>query len=209
MPCKNHPFVEDRLTRCSRCADTFCPDCIVEIGGLPYCLSCKTESMRDLRSGVPTLQLDMASIGSRFTALIIDWLVLMVPILIMIFAVFVPIGLLSSGMPGSDGEELPAALAIFGNIFVSLGVAAIYILYEGLMLASGGQTIGKKAMKIKVVTAEGGEITKAQAWGRVAARQILSIVPCLGLIDNLVAFGQERTAIHDMMAKTRVVNWAA
>ena len=53
MPCKNHPFVEDRLTRCSRCAEAFCPDCIVEIGGLPYCLDCKTESMRDLRSGVP------------------------------------------------------------------------------------------------------------------------------------------------------------
>ena len=48
MPCKNHPFVEDRLTRCARCAEAFCPDCIVEIGGLPYCLECKTESMRDL-----------------------------------------------------------------------------------------------------------------------------------------------------------------
>ncbi|HVG10647.1 MAG TPA: RDD family protein [Thermoanaerobaculia bacterium] len=204
MPCKNHPFVEDRLTRCSRCAEAFCPDCIVEIGGLPYCLSCKTESMRDLRSGVPVGVLDMASIGRRFVAIFIDGLIVTIPIIALILLVFLPLGLLKAqaGM-----EELPQALAIFGNILVSFMFAAAYILYEGLMLASGGQTVGKKAMKVKVVTAEGSELTSGQAWGRAASRQILGIVPCLGLIDYLVGFGQERTTIHDMMAKTRVVNW--
>jgi uncharacterized RDD family membrane protein YckC len=204
MPCKNHPFVEDRLTRCSRCAETFCPDCIVEIGGLPYCLSCKTESMRDLRSGVPLGQLDMASIGRRFAAIFIDGLIVTLPIMVLAFLVLLPLGLVEA----DQGENaMPAALSIFANLFVSLGAAAIYILYEGLMLASGGQTVGKKAMKVKVVTAEGSELSSAQAWGRAASRQILGIVPCLGLIDYLVAFGQERTTIHDMMAKTRVVNW--
>jgi uncharacterized RDD family membrane protein YckC len=204
MPCKNHPFVEDRLTRCSRCAEAFCPDCIVEIGGLPYCLTCKTESMRDLRSGVPLGQLDMASVGRRFVAIFIDGLIVMLPILVLAFLVLLPLGV----MEAQEGTEaLPPALAIFGNLFVSLGAAAIYILYEGLMLAAGGQTVGKKAMKIKVVTAEGSELTSGHAWGRAASRQVLGIVPCLGLIDYLVAFGQERTTIHDMMAKTRVVNW--
>lgn len=204
MPCKNHPFVEDRLTRCSRCAEAFCPDCIVEIGGLPYCLSCKTESMRDLRSGVPFRELDMATIGRRFMAMFIDGLIVTIPIIVLAFLVLLPLGFLKP-QPGMEG--LPPALAVFGNLLVSLGAAAIYILYEGLMLAAGGQTVGKRAMRVKVVTAEGGEITKGQAWGRAASRQVLGIVPCLGLIDYLVAFGQERTAIHDMMAKTRVVNW--
>lgn len=204
MPCKNHPFVEDRLTRCSRCAEAFCPDCIVEIGGLPYCLSCKTESMRDLRSGVPSGELDMASVFRRFVAIFIDGLIVLIPILILAFLVLLPLGLVDAQ---GEVEGLPPVFAILGNLFVSLGVAAIYILYEGLMLASGGQTVGKKAMKIKVVTAEGRELPSGQAWGRAASRQILGIVPCLGLIDYLVAFGQERTTIHDMMAKTRVVNW--
>ncbi|HWN44215.1 MAG TPA: RDD family protein [Thermoanaerobaculia bacterium] len=204
MPCKNHPFVEDRLTRCSRCAEAFCPDCIVEIGGLPYCLNCKTESMRDLRSGVPLGELDMASVGRRFVAFVIDWLIVLLPIMILAFLVFLPLGLFET----QEGlETLPPAFAIFGNLFVSLGAAAIYILYEGLMLVSGGQTVGKKAMKVKVVSAEGRDLTTGQAWGRAASRQILGIVPCLNIINYLVAFGQERTAIHDMMAKTRVVNW--
>jgi hypothetical protein len=58
-----------------------------------------------------------------------------------------------------------------------------------------------------VVTAEGNEITKSQAWTRALSRQLLGLVPCLGLIDYLVVFGQEKTCVHDIMAKTRVVNW--
>jgi uncharacterized RDD family membrane protein YckC len=73
------------------------------------------------------------------------------------------------------------------------------------MLASGGQTVGKKALSIKVVTAEGAEITPGQAWGRAASRLLIGIF-CWP-IDYLVAFGEERTTLHDMMAKTRVVNW--
>jgi uncharacterized RDD family membrane protein YckC len=202
MPCKNHPFVEDRLTRCSRCAEAFCPDCIVEIGGLPYCLSCKTESMRDLRSGVPLGELDLASVGHRFGALVIDFLITTLPIMVVAFLVLIPFGLIEA-----EEQVIPTSLAIVTNLLVALGGVAIKILYEGLMLASGGQTVGKKAMKVKVVTAEGGEITTGQAWGRAASRQILGVVPCLNLVNYLVAFGQEHTTIHDMMAKTRVVNW--
>lgn len=201
MPCKNHPFVEDNLTRCSRCAEAFCPDCIVEIGGLPYCLSCKNESMRDLRSGVPVHELDMASVGRRFVALWIDGLILTIPLIVVVFLVFVPLGILGD----ETGAETP--LALLANIFVSLGIGVAYVLYEGLMLAAGGQTVGKKAMSLKVVTAEGNDITRGQAWARAVCRQLLGLVPCLGLIDYLVAFGQEKTCIHDIMAKTRVVNW--
>ncbi len=199
MPCKNHPFVEDNLTRCSRCAEAFCPDCIVEIGGQPYCLNCKTESMRDLRSGVPVHDLDVASIGRRFAALLLDGLVLAVPLFILAFLVAIPMGLL-----GSE-ENMP--LALFSQLVLSMMLGTVYILYEGLMLASGGQTVGKKAMDLKVVTAEGNDIAKGQAWTRAVSRQLLGLVPCLGLIDYLVAFGQEKTCIHDMLAKTRVINW--
>ena len=199
MPCKNHPFIEDNLTRCSRCAEAFCPDCIVEIGGQPYCLTCKTESMRDLRSGVPVHELDMASIGRRFVALMIDGLVLAIPFILLVIVVAVPMGLM--------GTEENMPLALFAQLVLSMMLGTVYILYEGLMLASGGQTVGKKAMSLKVVTAEGNDIARSQAWTRAVSRQLLGLVPCLGLVDYLVAFGQEKTCVHDIMAKTRVVNW--
>jgi uncharacterized RDD family membrane protein YckC len=197
MPCRNHPFVEDRLTRCSRCAEAFCPDCVVEIGGLPYCSDCKTESMRDLLSGVPSRELDMASVGRRLVALLIDGMIVLVPCIGLAFAVIISIGFLD--------EAEAALLGGFAQILISLFLWLAYFLYEGLMLGSGGQTVGKKALSIKVVTAEGGKITPGQAWGRSVSRLIIGMF-CWP-IDYLVAFGQERTTIHDMMAKTRVVNW--
>jgi uncharacterized RDD family membrane protein YckC len=199
MPCKNHPLVEDRLTRCSICAEAFCPDCIVEIGGVPYCLSCKTETMRDLRSGVPIRELDLATIGRRFGALWIDGLIIGVPLMIVIFVLLVPLGVVD------EPDNAMPFFFIYNGITTVLLLGA-YIVYEGLMLGSGGQTVGKKAFHIKVVTLDGGEISRSQAWTRAAMRQILSFVPCLGLVDYLVAFGQERSCVHDIVAKTRVVN---
>jgi uncharacterized RDD family membrane protein YckC len=197
MPCKNHPFVEDRLTRCARCAEAFCPDCIVEIGGLPYCLDCKTESMRDLRSGVPFRELDMASVGRRLAALLIDGLIVMIP-----FVVLIVVWIFSIGALDVSEESLLSSVI---PMLLSLSLWVVFLVYEGLMLAASGQTVGKRALNIKVVTAEGNALTPGQAWGRAASRVIIGFF-CWP-IDYLVAFGQERTAIHDMMAKTRVVNW--
>lgn len=207
MPCKNHPFVEDRLTRCSVCAEPFCPDCIVEIGGRPYCLSCKSEMMLGLVSGVPPGALDLASISRRFAALVIDGLVLSLPIFLLVF-----LAILAAGGVEAFGKRLDGSAGDTGIFMVFQGLATlvwmgVLVTYEGLMLSASGQTVGKKMLGIKVVTATGGDITRGQAWGRSAVRQAFGLVPCLGIIDYLVAFGNERTCIHDVLPKTRVVNW--
>jgi uncharacterized RDD family membrane protein YckC len=79
--------------------------------------------------------------------------------------------------------------------------------YEGLMLAARGQTVGKIAMKVKVVRPDGSDISTGQAWGRAAMRHVL--VSCLCIINYLPAFFTlEKTTLHDMVASTRVVNWS-
>ena len=204
MPCKNHPLVEDRLARCSRCAEAFCLDCIVEIGGLPHCLVCKAESMRDLRSGLAFQGLDLASFGRRFAAILIDGLLITLPVLVPAVLVFVLLSLANAQDRMLDSLHSNEPLSVG---FLTAGVGVLYFLYEGLMLASGGQTVGKRAMRVKVVTAQGGDITAGQAWSRAVLRQILAIAPGLGLIDYLAAFGLERATLHDRVARTRVVNW--
>ncbi len=206
MPCKNHPFVEDRLTRCSVCAESFCPDCVVEIGGLPYCMTCKSEMVLGLLSGVPPGALDLASISRRFTAMFVDGLVLGIPLIILVF-----VGIAAAGGFEEAGRVLGSGA---GYLPVIQGFATLLWLggvvgYEGLMLSASGQTVGKKMLGIKVVTAEGADISRGQAWGRAAIRQAFGLVPCLSLIDYLVAFGEDRTCIHDILPKTRVVNWRA
>jgi uncharacterized RDD family membrane protein YckC len=204
MPCKNHPLVEDRLTRCAVCAEAFCPDCIVEIVGLPYCMECKTGMLLDLLSGVPPSGLDMASIPRRFAAMFVDGLVLSLPLMIIVFFFLVSMGGMDEAVKRA-GELSPLLPLLNGGLM--LAWMGLVVVYEALMLAARGQTVGKRMLNIKVVTADGSPISRGQAWGRTAIRQLLGMVPCLGLIDYLVAFGSERTCIHDILVKTRVVNW--
>lgn len=43
--CRNHPEIEAK-GRCTGCAELFCNDCLVEIGGRQYCGSCKIMAVR-------------------------------------------------------------------------------------------------------------------------------------------------------------------
>ena len=51
MDCKNHPGVA-AVNRCAGCAEPFCNNCLVDIGGKPYCGSCKTMAV----SGAPMVE---------------------------------------------------------------------------------------------------------------------------------------------------------
>jgi len=51
IQCKNHPGVP-AADRCSGCADTFCPNCLVDIRGQKYCGSCKVLALQ----GQPVLE---------------------------------------------------------------------------------------------------------------------------------------------------------
>ena len=204
MPCKNHPLVEEPLIRCARCGEAFCPNCIVEIGGSPYCAVCKGEILGDLRSGRPAAGPELASIGRRFGAIFLDGLIVGLPLMAVLFAIFSMLGLFNS-FPGGKTSDFGLFWTMEGVIFLAAFV--VWVLYEGLMLSRNGQTLGKRAMHVRVVSAEGGPLSQGQAFGRAALRQVIGIVPCLGLVNYLTAFGQQRTCIHDMAARTRVINW--
>jgi uncharacterized RDD family membrane protein YckC len=74
------------------------------------------------------------------------------------------------------------------------------------MLSSRGQTLGKMAVGIKVVTPEGQEIGAGQAWARALVRQVF--FSYFALVNVLPAlFTKQRTAVHDLAAKTRVVRF--
>lgn len=197
LHCRNHWDVVEGLRPCSRCGQTFCRDCLVDINGLPYCANCKNEQLLDVRSGVAATTLNLASIGKRFLALFIDGFIIGIPFGVLFFAAV---------MTAVSGGQFRPENFVAIQAFSWLSIVAMLI-YEGLMLGARGQTVGKMAMGIKVVRADGGDITKGQAWGRAAMRQVL--VSCLCIINYLPAFfTPDRTTLHDMVASTRVVNWS-
>ena len=192
MSCRNHVDVSEGVRHCVRCGGEFCPDCLVTIQDLPYCAVCKNEKLLDVRSGVERHQLPLASVWKRFAAYIIDYFIILIPF----YSIFFAIMFLTRD---ERGEPNPLAfLAMIPMIFA-------WPVYEALMMQyRNGQTLGKMALDVRVVRADGSPLTAGNAWGRAAMKFVLS--SCLSIIDFVPAFfTDERTTLHDLVVSTRVI----
>ena len=69
--------------------------------------------------------------------------------------------------------------------------------------AVGGQTIGKMAARIRVVTTEDAAIDGARAVKRTLAAAVSAALLGLGYLPALI--GSERLALHDRVTRTRVI----
>jgi len=206
MHCQNHPDVIDGLVECWRCGREFClANCVIELQETPFCADCKTAQVRDILAGTDMRSLDFATLKRRRFAWIIDGL-LKFGILIGASQLGNVIIQFATGpvRRGQLGTEF--ALMTF---FIAGQVAGMC--YEAVMMAyNKGQTLGKMAMNIRVVTAEGNPVSTKQAWWRATLKMMFFCFGCevgVGvLIDAIFALGQERASLHDLGAKTRVVN---
>lgn len=135
---------------------------------------------------------DVASLGQRFVARLIDGLVLLVP------------NLLALGI----AQDRPVA----GGLLA----LAIAVAYEVPQLATRGATVGKKAMHIRVTAVHhAGNPTAAQAFVRVVVPELFIATPAAALqafslpwtiaVYVPVFFDPWRRGLHDRFAGTRVV----
>jgi uncharacterized RDD family membrane protein YckC len=196
MPCVNHPDVVAGLATCSRCGREFCGDCVISLKGEAVCAGCKGAVVQDVKSGTMDGELLLAGRFKRLIANFIDVLVIGGPVVGILFV-------LGAYNFAQAGNRSPFSLS-----WASFVPALAFIVYEGLMLSQcGGQTLGKMALRIKVVRPNGDDISAGQAWGRGLARAAMSLTQILGLIDILMIFSAARTTLHDRFCKTRVVTW--
>ncbi|HVG22965.1 MAG TPA: RDD family protein [Thermoanaerobaculia bacterium] len=195
MICRNHVDVSEGVRRCSRCGGTFCRNCLVDLHSGSFCAACKTEQLFDVRSGVDFGPMRLSGFWQRAGAYMLDYLIQLVAM----YAFMIPIGLLG-GLTSKNGQPY------WILVMYPIGFAVV-IAYEALMLSmKDGQTVGKMALRIRVVRPDGSPLTKGQAWGRAVMRLIFG---CLFLVDYLVFFfTAERTTLHDMVVGTRVVDVA-
>lgn len=147
----------------------------------------------------------LAGRGARLLAAIIDMVFLVTVGLLAVLPFVGADGFF--GKADTDAENVSVFVSIgpgAGN-FAIIGIAFFYF---WLMHAKWGQTLGKKALGIRVVRAEdGGPITSGQAAGRAAFYQVLGgLIGCVGLVDVLWCLWDERKqCLHDKVAKTLVI----
>jgi uncharacterized RDD family membrane protein YckC len=101
-----------------------------------------------------------------------------------------------------------AVVLLFISPWLSLVIGAGFLIMETVMLAKDGQTLRKKALRIRIVKKDtgqnGGFVTNVLL--RFVLNGILGLIPFYSLVDILFIFGPDRRCLHDMIAGTKVVD---
>lgn len=210
MSCALHPSQDDTFP-CARCGAAYCGDCLVLLRSERLCAACKESELRDVVSGTHE-NVRLARLLARASAYVIDRA---------LFYASLASVLRTMVWVRSQFYAAIPRWAVFVTIYV---MSAAWLVYEGWMLASRGQTLGKMAAKVRVVRRDGTPISRTQGWNRAVIRTLFIIgwlifnssVPtrysdwalvifALGIVNPLIAaVTPQRTALHDLLARTRV-----
>lgn len=149
---------------------------------------------------------DLADLGARLGGAIVDGLV-MIPAVVAVFAVV--FSLYESGVIGLEDE---VADELIGSLIGTVIGALWFLLVNGYLLATRGQSIGKLAAGTRIVDAETNELVPLGRlfFRRFAAIQLILAIPfignLIGLVDVLMIFRENRRCLHDVFANTKVIN---
>lgn len=191
---------------CSECGRPYPAHEMVTIGTATVCAQCKPLYMQRVREGGQPLGVRRyAGFWIRFVARIIDGIILGIVSLIVNLPIQAVFGL-SAARIGSSGGDLATAMPmLLGTIGISLAVNIIIQgAYEIYFLSSRGATIGKLALGLKVIRADGGGLSVGQAAGRFFAFLLDSYFTLtIGFI--IAGFDSEKRSLHDRICDTRVI----
>jgi uncharacterized RDD family membrane protein YckC len=135
----------------------------------------------------------------RFVAYVIDMLILGVGALIIFGIVFALLAL--------SGAELESGLTVI--IGLVLGIVPMIVigwLYEAL-LTSGphGATLGKRAVGVQIVRADGTQLSFGRATARYFLKAMITPMVPFAIGYLLAAFTAGKRSLHDFMADTLVI----
>ncbi len=137
----------------------------------------------------------------RFVAYILDGLILgfVAAVMVLIFAAIAAV----SGKT-ADGDP-PTGVILLGVLMV-LAYVLICWLYEALMTSSErGATLGKRALGLRIVRADGVQLSFGRATARYFLKVIVTPMVPLGIGYMLAGWTKGKRALHDLMADTLVI----
>lgn len=183
------------VVECAVCHQTFPTDQTIRYGAVNVCAGCKPQFVQGLREGAFTPGvMEWAGMGARIGAKILDTIILYAVNTGTNVALF---GALAFA-PSTDPKTMIATTGV-----MTLLNLIVHFTYNAVFLHWRGQTPGKIAMKIKVVTPEGHSLS----WGKSIGRPLAEMLSgCTLLIGYLMAFWDpEKRTLHDRLAGTRVI----
>lgn len=183
---------------CGECRQLVPRDSAIQYGNTWVCANCKPRFVQRLKEGAPMAAalsgpLEYAGFWIRFLAHIIDQVLLTIAGVIIGF-----IFGLAFQSSSTDAAAILQGLLMLISVAIGMG-------YEVFFVVRFGATPGKMALRLKVVTAEGGPISVGRAFGRYFAKILSACTLLIGYI--IAAFDDEKRALHDRICNTRVVRF--
>jgi len=90
-----------------------------------------------------------------------------------------------------------------GQIWYRLALISVAALFFIAFWTMGGQTLGMRAWRIKVVQSDGSKVTTTQATSRFACAIVSALAAGLGFVWML--FSREKLSWHDQWSGTRLI----
>jgi uncharacterized RDD family membrane protein YckC len=153
----------------------------------------------------------LADRSTRLGATILDGLMFGLMVYLPVFSGFAFAGLAAGTAAQSRGAAAPSAPDISWvgpGIGLALGLVGfgVWLWFTIKYLRANGQSIGKRATRIKVVRRDGSPVSVSRViLLRNVLNGLLGMIPFYGLIDVLFIFGDARRCVHDHIADTIVI----
>ncbi len=144
---------------------------------------------------------EFAGIGQRFVAAVIDGIITQIIAGLLGGIVGFILGITSGATTTAELEALQQQAQAIGFI-IGLIVGLVYFVY--IPPNWEGKTVGKNVMNIRIIKADGSNVTYGTMFIRDFIGKLLSTITFL--IGYLIAFGDdEKRTLHDRLANTRVI----
>ena len=190
---------------CSECGRPYPAHEMVTIGAATVCAQCKPLYMQRVREGGQAIGVRRyAGFWIRFVARVIDAIILGVVAFIVNLPLQMALGLGATRIP-AGGDVTSVLPMLLGTMGLSLAINFILQgIYEIYFLSTRGATIGKLALGLKVIRADGGSLSVGQSTGRFFA-YMLDAYFTLTIGFIIAGFVDEKRALHDRICETRVI----
>jgi len=143
----------------------------------------------------------LASRGKRLAAAVVD-IFIFFPLVVLVAQ---PLGLINISDPAKMQDfnlDESMQLFIIGQV--------LFLLVQGYLLHNQGQTIGKKLLKIRIVSLDDELLGIGKLYFvRYLTFSLIAQIPIIGalisMVNVLFIFGQDRRCLHDRLAGTKVI----
>lgn len=144
--------------------------------------------------------LELAGRGARLGAVLIDGLLQAAIYYAIAFTMF------RSMIP-----DTRAGLGVGSFVIQLVAGIGLFVLVQGYLLATQGQTVGKKLLGLRIVRSNGEAVSIGRMLGlRYFLGWVVTMIPFIGMIfaltDALLIFRDSRKCLHDNIADTIVIN---